>query len=207
MSARPSAAPPPRGHTAAAAAGDTALGVALLLVVLASALALALGAWLGAGPGAAGVPHARIPAMFAGGASGDRDGAVLAAGAVFGALQIVFFGLCFALGMRRGGALGRLARPLAIGVALYLAVWGALVAAYAQYAAAPMASPRWLGLPLPTALLLFALWPFPLWFAALYLRGFERHVLTDDDFARFRARLEALAARDAQGGRDGEARE
>jgi len=183
---------------------DTRLGVALLAVTVASGAVLALGAWLADVPGAAGVPHARIPAMLQGGEGAVPGPAALALGGLFGALQIAFFGLCFALGMRRGGSLGALARPVACGTAGYLAVWVAVVVSYAYYASAPAASPRLLGFPLPTALLLFALWPFPVYFVALYLRGFAAHGLGDADFERFRARLRELESEER--GRGGEGR-
>ena len=58
---------------------------------------------------------------------------------------------------------------------------------------APEATPRWLGFPLPTALLLFAFWPLPAIFAWLYLRQFD-WVLDDEGLRRFRERLAALRA-------------
>ena len=73
--------------------------------------------------------------MQHGGEGAARVGPVLAIGAVFGLVQIVFFGLCFALGMRRRQGLGPLRRPLLVGLAAYAGVWLWLIGSYVGYAA------------------------------------------------------------------------
>jgi len=170
----------------------------LLGLVLASALLLAAAAWLPAAPGTGAGPHPEHPTLLvADGAAAHAPG-VLALGWAFGAVQIAFFGACFALGMRRAEGLGPLRRPLWIGLVLYELLWSAVVLAYAGFARDPGGA-LWGGFPLPTALMLFGLWPFPVWFAVLYLRHFDRWVLDDADLERFRARVAALE-RERDGG-------
>jgi len=172
--------------------GATRIGFALLAAVLASAALLALGAIVGEPPRADSGPHPLIPGMQIGGDSAARAGALLWIGAAFGLVQIAFFGLCFALGMRQREGLGPVRRPLLAGLAAYAAVWIALIASYVVYAEAPEAAPRWLGFPLPTAILLFGFWPLPVVFVGIYLRYFDRFVLDPEKLARFRERLAEL---------------
>jgi hypothetical protein len=103
--------------------------------------------------------------------------------ALFGALQIAFFGACFALGLRRGRSLGPVARPLLVGLLLYEGMFGLLLYAYARYLAEPGA-PLVLSFPLPTAVLLYGLWPLPLWFAWIYLRHFDGWVVDEAEIER-----------------------
>lgn len=164
----------------------------LLGLVLASALLLAAAAWLATAPGTGASPHPEHPTLLVGEGAAARAPGVLVLGWAFGAVQIAFFGACFALGMRRAEGLGPLRGPLWAGLALYELLWTAVVLAYAAFARDPAGAGEWGGFPLPTALMLFGLWPFPVWFAVLYLRHFEGWVLDDAGLERFRARVAAL---------------
>lgn len=171
--------------------GSTPIAVAMLGSVLVSGALLALAAWIGESEVARGAGHPLIEGIQHGGASVARTGPVLVIGSLFGLAQIGFFGLCFALGMRRRDGLGPVRRPLLLGLAGYAAVWLGLVASYLGYAADPASTVRVLGFPLPTAIMLFGFWPFPLVFVGIYLRHFDR-VIDEGDLARFRERLAAL---------------
>jgi hypothetical protein len=173
-------------------AGENRLAVAMLLSVLLSAGLLLLAAWIGESVAERPVVHPEIPGMMHGGQSAARTGPVLWIGAVFGLAQIGFFGLCFALGMRGRGGLGPVSRPLWIALSVFAGVWLALVWSYLGYAADPIGTSRWLGFPLPTAILLFGFWPLPLLFVAIYLRYFDEMVIDEERLARFRTRLAAL---------------
>ena len=165
---------------------------ALLALVVASAALLLAAAALTPQPGDAPAPHPEHATLLVGGAGAARSLALRAIGWAFGALQIGLFAACFALGLRRADGLGPLRRPLLVGLALYLALWTALVVSYGAYARDPGGA-LFGAFPAPTAWLVYGLWPFPLWFAWLYLRHFDERVLRDDDLRRFRARLAALA--------------
>ena len=168
----------------------------LLGLVLASALLLLAAAALPEAPGARPSTHPEHPTLLSGAPAAAQPDGLLAIGWAFGAVQLGFFAACFALGMRRADGLGPLRRPLWLGLGLYELLWTALVVAYAAFARDPGGALVG-GLPWPTALMLFGLWPFPLFFAALYLRHFDGWVLSDRDLERFRSRLAALRAGDA----------
>lgn len=134
-----------------------------------------------------------------------RVAPVFRLGAAFGALQIAFFGACFALGLRRDGGLGPLARPVCVGLLLYAGVYALLLASYRSFLADETPG-LVLSFPLPTAVMLYGLWPVPLWFLWIYLRHFDDWVLRAEDLERVRriARETGAAAErsgSAEGGR------
>lgn len=164
--------------------------VLLLVLVLAIAGVLAVAIAIGEPPGATGSVHAEHPTLLQGGPSGARTGATLWIGWAFGALQIAFFGACFALGLRRPQGLGRLRFPILAGLVVYELAWTGLVLAYARFAADPSAA-LWGALPAPTALMLYVLWPLPLLFMAIYLWHFDEFVLGEDTLRKLRERIAA----------------
>ena len=176
-------------------AGATRIAVVLLAATVVSAALLALAAWIGEPEAAAGRAHPAIPGMQHGGDGEARIGPVLWIGGLFGLVQIAFFGLCFALGMRRREGLGPLRRPLLTGLAAYSVLWVGFVASYTGYVADPLGTSRWLGFPLPTAILLFAFWPLPVLFVGIYLRHFD-YFVDEVRVARFRERLAELQERE-----------
>lgn len=168
----------------------------LLGLVLASAALLLAASGVPEPPGAGPAPHPELPTLLVGG-DGARHPGILALGWAFGAVQIAFFAACFALGLARGGRLGPIGRPLLVGLVLHEALWAGLVASYAWTAGDPEAR-LWGSFPLPTAWMLYALWPFPLWFAAVYLIHFDSWFLNAGDLERFRARVAELGAQRAR---------
>jgi len=173
--------------------GATRIAIGLLAATLLSAALLGLAAWIGEPEAARERPHSEIVGMRHGGDGAALTGPLLAIGATFGLVQIAFFGLCFALGVRRREGLGPWRRPLLLGLAAFAIVWLLLIGSYVGYLHDPAGTARLLGFPLPTAILLFGIWPLPVVFAVLYLRHFD-HVLDETRLALFRARLEALRA-------------
>ncbi len=139
------------------------------------------------------VSHAVYPTLLRAG-GGAVDPLRIALGWGFGALQLAFFSACFALGVRRREGLGPLRRPILLGLLGYELVWAFLVLCYVRYAGQPDQPdvPLLLSFPLPTAVMLYLMWPFPLFFMVLYLRHFDRWVLPPGDLAHFRARIAAL---------------
>ncbi|MGH0029509.1 MAG: hypothetical protein ACQGVC_06945 [Myxococcota bacterium] len=142
------------------------------------------------------VVHPDHPTLLRGADGAARIAPVALLGAAFGLVQIGFFGACFALGMRRRGSLGPVARPLWIGLALYAGVFLALLAAYRVFLDDP--ARLLLGFPLPTAVMLYALWPVPLWFLWLYLRHFDEQVLAPEDVERVRRIAREVAAEEGR---------
>ena len=136
-----------------------------------------------------GVPHPRFPTMDQGGPGALRHERTLWIGWVFAALNVVLFSACFCLGIRRNGKVGPMLIPILIGAGLFLLIFTALFFSYQSYMYED--SPRlFLSLPKPTAWMLLALWPFPVFFVVLYYIYFDRWYFTPRD----QERLDELVA-------------
>jgi hypothetical protein len=145
--------------------------------------------------GAGGAVHPQYSTMRQGGSGLDRHGDLMWANWAFGALAIVFFVALIGLGARTGGRLRGLRTPLFVSGIVYLAAWTWLVAAYEGYMRDGVRT-LFLALPLPSAVMIYVLLPVSLVFTLLYVRGFSRWVLSDEDLASYE-RL--LAEREAHG--------
>jgi hypothetical protein len=128
-------------------------------------------------------PHPEHPSLLQATDGARRVAPVFALGALFGFLQIAFFGVCFALGMRRRGSLGPVARPLALALLGYAAVFAALLVSYRRFLMDETPA-LVLGFPAPTAWMLFGLWPVPLLFVWIYLRHFDGWVVDEAEIER-----------------------
>lgn len=176
---RPAQAPLPEAST------PDRFAWALLVVVLAIAGLLALAAMGPVHPAATGVPHPVYDTMLKGGPGAERFEPVAAVGWAYGALTLVFFTLCFGLGLRRPGGLGPLRTPLIVGGLLHQLAWALLVWVYLEYAADPSPRETFLGFPYPTAVMLYVMWPFPAYFIGLYIVYFDRFIFSERDQQRF----------------------
>jgi len=136
--------------------------------------------------------------MQRGGDATQQHLGVLAVGWLFGALQIALFSGLVAFGARKGSSLRGLLRPLLWGTAAYLVVWSLLVLAYRGAWTSPGA--LILSFPPPTAVMLFLLWPLPAFYVWLYISGFRRWILTDEDLEQF----QRLLVRSRRASDDGE---
>jgi len=122
-------------------------------------------------------------------AGSGPQGTLLALGWGYGALAILLFVTLIAFGARQKGRLRGLGPRLIAGTVAYLAAWTWLILAYRAYAQS--AAPRLvLGLPIPTAIVLWVMWILPLFFSALFVLGFGRWVLSAADLARYRQLLQ-----------------
>ncbi len=162
------------------------LGVTVAIGVL----LLALG--LGDVPaGVGGRVHPTYGSMMHGAEGGlGRRPDLLWGGWLYGALQIAFFGLCWVLAVRRAGGLGRLRRGTWLAFLAYQAGWAWLVYAYAVYARDPEATALVGAFPVPTAVMVYVVWPLPLLFTGLYLWRFTEQIHTPDDERRLAELLE-----------------
>lgn len=133
-------------------------------------------------------PHPVHASMTRGSVEHQRDGAIVALGAAFGALQIVFFITCLVFGV---GERGRPFVVFFVGGVLHLLVFAAMVLTHERYLADETAS-LVLSLPAPTAWMLYALWPLPVIFAAWYSIRFDRVVYPKESRTRFAALLRGL---------------
>lgn len=149
-----------------------------LLVLLAIALALP------PPPAASGMPHPEVEGLLHGGSGPERHGERLGLGWAIGVFELLFFLSLIALGARQRHSLRGLGRPLWIGGGIYVAIWSLLIIAYGRYLAQDEPS-LVLALPEPTAVMLYLLYPMPACFVALYVIGFRRWVLTEEDQTAF----------------------
>lgn len=138
-----------------------------------------------------GLAHPTLAELQIGGDGAVRHGGFLYYGAAFGVLIICLFVSCLAFGARKGERLGPLKTPIIFGLVLELSMFAGLIVTYRQYQAAGMDSPLFLGLPYPTAFMLFGLWFAPFTFAGIYLFFFSRWTMTPADEEAFKKLVES----------------
>ncbi len=135
-----------------------------------------------------GLAHGLFSTMQIGGSGVERHGSVLLFGWLLGLLVVGVIVTGFAIGLQRGERVGPLRNALIAGALVYGALFSALVLAYLKYIQSEDL-PGLFGFPLPTAIMLFALWPMPVFFIVLYVYGFDRYIVTVEDLKEFRVIL------------------
>jgi len=138
--------------------------------------------------GQTGTAHPSFETMRHGGAGAERHARVLWLGWGFGALSILSFVALIAFGARKAGGLRGLGWPLICGLAVYLGLWTWLVVAYRDYVS-EAAHPLVAAFPLPTAIMLYALWPVPALFGVYFVAGFDAWIYSEDDLEEYRRLL------------------
>jgi hypothetical protein len=137
-----------------------------------------------------GTPHPEFGTMQRGGDGIERHSNVMWLAWIYGVLQFILFALLVGLGARKAGRLGYFKKPVVIGFILHIVVFSWLMFSYWQYANGE--STTIVGsFPWSTALLLYGLWPLPLFYLLLYVWSFDRHILTNEDMEKFRQLVEA----------------
>ena len=137
-----------------------------------------------------GADHERFQTMSRGGDGAERHDNVFWLGAAFGALTLSFCAALMALdGQRRGLGLAVLGT-----LVLNVAVWLWLLASYSSYLSGDEVS-FVLALPGPTAILVYVLYPVSFGFNLLYVVGYKRWVLSDDDLEAYQRLVEERARR------------
>ena len=153
-----------------------------------------------------GIDHPGFETMRQGGDSSRHD-SVLLLGWLYGTLSIGLFVGLMAMALRRGGRLPAGSGPaLLTGLALVVLVFTLLVLSYRSYVAPEAVRTLFGSFPQPTAWMLYGLWPVPLVFVLLYVRNFDRWVISEDEVAEFeRLAAETRAGRASRGDADGAA--
>ncbi len=160
-----------------------------------------------------GFTHPKFATMQSGGSGAARHEPILWFGWAFGMLQIAFFMLLVAYGGQKGGRLGPLKIPILVGGILYAATFTAMVYTYQSYML-ESSHRMFLSLPVPTAWMIYGVWPAPLVFMFLYMFTFDSWTFRAEDLTRFeeilaekqitvgkKAVLEIAAGTDAGGDR------
>ncbi len=128
--------------------------------------------------------------MYKGATGGDRLADVRWLGLGFALLQAVFFVTSLLLGTKQRGPL---MAWFAAGGLLYLAAFVALVVAESMYVEGS-ARQIVMGLPLPTAIMVYAIGGIPVLFSLIYVWQFDRWILKPEDLQR----IESLAQQQRQ---------
>ena len=136
-----------------------------------------------------GYQHEKYPTMKQGGAGAERHAVTLWIGWVFATICILFFAGCLAMGMTRYGSLGPAKVPLILGTVGLTAIFSALILSYYGYMREETHT-LFLSFPKPTAWMLYAIWPFPIYFMVIYYRLFDSWHFTEED----QRRLDELVA-------------
>ena len=143
-----------------------------------------------------GIPHPRYQTMLAGGDGADRHRQILWIGWAFGISQVALFVGLMAFGGQKNRRLGPLRIPLAIGGVVYVIAFTGMVYTYQSYMLDDSHT-MFLALPIPTAWMLYGVWPVPLIFVVLFMFTFDKWTFRDDDMVRFK---EILAEKNAATG-------
>ena len=156
--------------------------VGSLLLVIAVVVALLLTPELG---DVGGTPHEQFSTMASGGSGSARHANVMWLGGLFGAASLVFFAALMAFGARKGTSLRGLGRPLAASLVICLAFWVWLLVSYAGAMDGGAVS-FFLALPGPSAIMLYGFFPVTILFNLLYVIGYNRWILTEEDYQEYK---------------------
>jgi len=144
-------------------------------------------------PQASGVVHPEFKTMLHSANSQASSSQVKYLGFAFGISIIAVFGLCLYWGSKRTQQAGFRKRDLWVGMILYLLTFSALV--FSSWKYDHIEAPLWGELPIPTAWMLYGIWFVPVVFIILYVSGFRKHVLSEEDEAAFQKIIEERIAR------------
>ena len=145
-----------------------------------------------------GTPHAKFSTMKIGGSGETRHSRILWLGWAFGLVQICFFVGLLALSSKRQERSQSILRPLGAGLLLYAGVFTVLILSYRHFMGGDSLD-LVMGLPRPTAWMIYGLWTAPVWFLILYIKTFKRSIWTGDDQKRFEQIIEAKRHENGEG--------
>ena len=138
-----------------------------------------------------GKPHERFSTMASGGSGSARHANVLWLGGLFGAAALAYCVALMAFGARKSASLRGLGPPLAASLAVALAFWVWLLVSYARTMDGGTVS-FFLTLPGPSAIMLYGLFPVTILFNLLYVIGYKRWILTENDYQEYERVIEKI---------------
>ena len=144
-----------------------------------------------------GLPHPEHAQMSVGGSGAERGEDIFWLAFIFGALQIGFFVACLCFGLRKEGRVGPVCKLLLGGAVAYYLVWVGLMLTYRTYMHADSLD-TFLGQPIPTAWMLYGIWPVPVFFGFVFVFGFKPYVWNEESEAAFRKIVEEKRAEGGQ---------
>jgi len=159
------------------------LGILLTLCGLLAALFI-----IGEAPGGLNMPHPVNPDMLQGRPGIETQSHIKWLGYAFGIIQFFFFAALILFCLDKQGRLKKLQSPLLLATALCITALALTMAAYWAFAR-DGAGQLFGGFPLPTALMLYALWPMQLFFVMIYVIYYDKAIFTPEDNDTFQAIL------------------
>ena len=155
----------------------------ILLVLCAIIVALFC---IGQVPGGLSFKHPEYVDILQGRSGTETQSHIKWLGWAFGMLQFCFFTSLLALCLNKQGRLKILKKPLLTGMILCMTAFCLMTAAYWIFARQGGGS-LFGSFPLPTALMLYALWPMQILFVIIYVTYYDKAVFTAKDNEKFQA--------------------
>jgi hypothetical protein len=129
--------------------------------------------------GARGVVHPEIESIQQGGSGIERHGYALPLYWAFGVAVISTFVALIAFGARKGKEIKRLVWALLLGGSAFVITWTWLILVYRGYMT-ETSHALIFGFPVPTAVMIFVVYPISMIFNLLFVIGFKHWVLSDE---------------------------
>lgn len=165
---------------------NTKIAWLLLGLLLGICIVVAITLWIPETPASKAFAHPDYATMQRGGDGVKRHGRILWLGWAFGVLQFCFFAGLIALSVNKQRRIKIFAKPILTGLFLNILVFCLMMFAYWNYARQGT-GPFFGSFPLPTALMLYGVWPIQLIFVVIYVWYFNRAIFTEDDLEKFQA--------------------
>jgi hypothetical protein len=122
--------------------------------------------------GGHGVTHSKFESMHESGGASRHDGLLIIAW-IYGTAQLVLFVATLTLGLRADSGSTKV---ICLGGGCMILTFTAVIMVYAGHMHSD-SSPLLLGFPQSTALMLYGLWPLPIFFVVLYFVKFDSWIL------------------------------
>ena len=161
------------------------LGTLLTLCAILAALFI-----IGEAPGGLNIPHPEYPDMLQGRPGVETQSHIKWLGYAFGIIQFFFFAALILFCLDKQGRLKKLKTPVLFAAGLCITALTLTMAAYWTFAREGSGQ-LFGGFPLPTALMLYALWPMQLFFVVIYVVYYDKAIFTPEDNDTFQALLRA----------------
>jgi hypothetical protein len=130
-----------------------------------------------------GYQHPVFPKMDIAGSGAVRHEKTIWVGWALGLCFVLFWTGLLAFGTARDGNIGPAKIPLIVGCVLFMGIITALIFFYRAFMNGDHST--FLSLPKPLALMIYGIWPFPLYFVIVYHKIFDSWHFTDEDQRRF----------------------
>lgn len=166
-------------------------------LLLAMGIVLGIAVCIPPADNATGVKHPVYKDTMSQGGPPQRHERILVVGWLFGMIQIAFYASCLALGVGKRQSRGRVRLALGVGFLLYAGVFSAMMLAYRESIEHP-SSRLVLAFPPATAWLVYGLWAAPIFFVVLFVVGFRRWYVTEEDEQRFQQLVREVRSQQTQ---------